>query len=283
VAAVVLMWNDEGRVRALLANLARLAPGPGRVIVVDNASRDGAAARLAADFPGCRVIALPRNAGFAGGVNRGLEEASRLGAAWMWLLNSDLELPENALSLLLEAASKDPACGMAGALLCHADGREQARGGGRVSLWTGMVRHATSRAPHCDYLSGACLLLRAEMLDRIGAFDEGYFFTFEDVELGYRAREAGWSLAVADRCRVTHQEAASLGAWSERRWFLLFQGLRRFLESRSPAPRLALGLRLLGHSAAMARHGRPDALRGAWRGGLGPFFRSSRESACRSS
>lgn len=269
VTAVVLCWNDEDRVRALLDALARQRPAAPSVVVVDNGSRGEAAARIADAYPAHRVVALPCNAGFATAVNRGIDEALRGQAEWVWLLNTDLELPPGALASLLAEASRDAACGMVGASLHHRDGRQQARGGGRVNLWTGMVRHATDGAPRCDYLSGACLLLRVAMLRQTGVFDERYFFSFEDVDLGYRARDAGWRMAVATDCRVLHDEATSLGAWSGQRWFHLFRGLRRLLASRSPAPRLALALRLVHHTATMAAHGRPAALRGAWRGALG--------------
>lgn len=264
VAAVVLCWNDEPRVHALLAALARQDPRPSRVVVVDNGSRGGAPHALAAEFPGCEVIALERNHGFAAAANRGMAAALDQGARWVWLLNSDLELPPHGLAQLKECAQRDPRCGLAGPLLGNIDGSVQARGGGSVDLRTGMVRHALRESDRVDYLSGACLLLRAAMLRETGLFDEGYFFSFEDVDLAWRAREAGWSLAVAADCRVVHQEAASLGRWSRQRWFHLFRGLDRLLRSRSPRPRTALALRLAQHSAAMVRHGRFDALRGAW-------------------
>lgn len=269
VTVVVLCWNDEERVRALLAQLERLEPRPGRVVVVDNGSAGGAAARLAADRPDATVVALPRNAGFAAGVNRGIAEAFAGDARWVWLLNSDLELPRDALGALLSTAAATGRCGMAAPVLRHREGRVQAFGGGSVDLRTGMVRHCVSAGERRDYLSGACLLLSAAMLRDVGLFDEGYFFSFEDIDLGLRARDAGWELAVAADCHVVHDEASSLGAWSERRWEHLFRGLRRLLEARSPAPRLALAIRLLGHSASMVRHRRPDALRGAWKGVTG--------------
>jgi GT2 family glycosyltransferase len=251
-------------VRALLDRLRSLEPGPDRVVVVDNGSRGDVAGRLAADYPEHLVLALSRNVGFAAGVNRGIAEAFAHDARWVWLLNSDLELPGDALALLLAAATAAGRCGMAAPVLRNADGSVQAFGGGSVDLATGMVRHARTADERRDYLSGACLLLRARMLHEVGRFDEDYFFSFEDVELGLRAREAGWRLAVASGCDVVHHEASSLGAWSEQRWRHLFLGLKRLLAARSPAPRLAMTIRLLHHTAAMTRHGRRDALRGAW-------------------
>jgi GT2 family glycosyltransferase len=107
------------------------------------------------------------------------------------------------------------------------------------------------------------------MLRETGAFDDGYFFYWEDVELGFRAREHGWALAVADGCRVVHDEGSTLGRWSAERWELLFRGMMRFLSARAPRPAAAMAVRLVVHTAVMLRHGRMPAIAGAWRA-LGP-------------
>ncbi len=266
VAAVLLCWNDVDRVLALVEGLQRQGLPPDRVIVVDNGSDRAPARVLAAAYPDCETITLAHNRGFAAAVILGIEHALAGGADWIWLLNTDIELPADALPALRAAAGADPRCGMTGAVLVEPDGSVQARGGGRVNLWTGMACHVVSAAERCDYMSAACLLLRAEMLREIGLFDEGYFFYWEDVDLGFRAREAGWTFAVAGDCLVVHREGSSLGRWSQARWYHLFRGMRRFLRSRAPLPRTATLVRLVQHSIAMAAHGRRDALRGAWRG-----------------
>ena len=265
VAAVVLSWNDADRVVALLGCLSTLDPPPELIVVIDNGSSDGSAVRITHAFPAHAMIAMPANLGFAAGVNRGIRWALEHDSTWVWLLNSDIDLPANALARLGAAARRDDRCGMAGALLVEADGSVQARGGGRINLWTGDSRHVRSGGERCDYLSGACLLLRSAMLRDIGLLDERYFFYWEDVDLAFRARDAGWSMAIADDCRVVHLEAQSLGPWSEQRWYHLFRGMRRFLRARAPLPRTAATIRLLCHSATMLRHGRLQALRGAWR------------------
>jgi GT2 family glycosyltransferase len=269
VAAVLLCWNDGATVRDLLLRLREIEPSPMLAIVVDNGSEDGAAASLSAAFPEHRVIPLGRNHGFAYAANRGIEAALAAGAEWIWLLNTDIELPADVLAKLLDAAMKQDACGFAAPVLVERDGSVQARGGGRVNLWTGIARHVQQESEGIGYVTGACLLLRATMLGAVGLFDERYFFYWEDVDLSLRARKAGWSFAVAHDCRVLHLDGGSLGRWSSHRWFLMFRGLRTFLAAHAPMPTLAIAIRLLHHSVAMARHGRYEAIRGAWRGALG--------------
>ncbi len=260
---MVLGFDDADRVLALLRDLAGLAPRPQHIVLVDNGSRDGTPGRVSAAFPEVQVQRLGRNAGFAAAVNVGIRRAMADGSTAVWLLNSDLRLPPDALGRLA-AALEDPRVGMAAPVLVGDDGAVQAWGGGRVDLGSGMVRHLDDAAGP-DYLSGACLLLKAAMLEQVGLLDERYFFYFEDIDLGLRARDAGWQLAVVPACRVVHQEAASLGAWSAERWRLLFAGLGLLLARYSPAPRFAYARRLARHTATMLGHGRWQAAAGAWR------------------
>jgi len=264
VVAIVLSWNDAERVLALLGQLAKLEPAPDHVVIIDNGSAATEVERIADAFPRHEIIRLATNCGFAAAVNRGIDCALVRGAAWVWLLNTDIVLPAAALASLRATGEADARCAMAGAVLVDADGRVQARGG-RVNLWTGDLRHVHLPGGHFDYLSAACLLVRSSMLREIGAFDEGYFFYWEDVELAFRARAAGWKLSVAEDCHVVHEEAASLGRWSAGRWYLLFRGMSRFLGAFAPFPRTASLVRLCVHTVTMLRHGRCAPVRGAWR------------------
>jgi GT2 family glycosyltransferase len=264
-AVVVLCWNDADRVLGLLGALAALEPAPGHVVVVDNGSGGGDAGRIEAAFPGHDVVRLPRNAGFATAANRGIERALARGVSLVWLLNTDVALPRDTLARLVRALAGAPRAGMAAPLLTTREDVVECYGGGRVSLRTGACRHALGPRDRLDYLAAACLLVRADMLRETGAFDEGYFFYWEDVELGFRAREHGWTLAVADECRVVHDEGSTLGRWSAERWELLFRGMIRFLSARAPRPAAATVVRLVAHTAVMLRHGRMPAIAGAWR------------------
>ncbi|HYC57865.1 MAG TPA: glycosyltransferase family 2 protein [Candidatus Binatia bacterium] len=266
--AIVLSWNDAELVRDCLSRLARSKPGPDHVVVVDNASETDVESFYRSALPGVEIIRSRRNVGFAAAVNMAILRAASLGARWVWLVNSDTEVEADTLACLLSAAGADHATGMVAPVLLDRHGQVQAWGGGSASLWTGISRHARSEADRVDYLSGACLLVSMPMLGEVGGLDERYFFYWEDVDLSFRARAAGWHLVVADGCRVVHYEATSLGPWSSARWFRLFEGLALFLRMRAPLPGLALAVRLLHHSAAMVRHRRWRALRGAWRGAI---------------
>lgn len=275
VAAVMLSWNDADRVIDFVGRLRALDPPPERIVVVDNASEGAGADRIEAALPGVELVRSDRNRGFAGGINLGIERALGPGIAWIWVLNTDLELPRDAGSRLLAALDRGERIGAAGPVLVEEDGSVQTWGGGRVDLRTGVSRHVLGPGEELDYLCGACLMLRRAALEDVGPLAERYFFYWEDTDFGFRLRERGWRLAVAEDCRVVHQEGSTLGRWSASRWEQLFCGLATFLAERSPRPRLALAYRLLHHCAAMAAHGRWQAALGAWRGALRGLRRRS--------
>lgn len=248
-----------------LGCLRSLAPqvgdlGGGRVVVVDNASGDGSETRLAdairregwSDW--ARLLPQARNGGFAFGNNAGIRAAlgGWEGADLVWLLNPDTVVRPGTLRQLLEAMAGHPEAGIVGS------GLENARGGRECSAHrfpsplgelegtarTGPVsrlleRHAVSFPPRdeahaCDWVSGASMLIRREVLEQVGPMDEGYFLYFEEVDYCCRAREAGWTVWYAPQARVLHLEGAATGiaAGSRRRAAYWYDSRRRFFTRR---------------------------------------------------
>jgi GT2 family glycosyltransferase len=210
VAVVVVNWNGLEDTQRCLDSLGRLDYPAIGVIVVDNGSTDGSAARLAA-IAGVELVRSDRNLGFAGGANLGIRRGLAAGAAYVWLLNNDTEVEPGTLSALVEEAEVDPRIGIVGGVL------PEAWGGGRINQWTGVVRPVTDPGERPDYIAGTCMLVRREVFERIGLFDEAFFFYYEDADLCRRARAAGWQLAVAPDARVEHEGGASVNRGAEGR------------------------------------------------------------------
>jgi GT2 family glycosyltransferase len=215
VHAVVLTWNAVDLAEQCIRSLDRLDEPHPRVIVVDNGSTDGTEERIRAAYPLVTVEQTGRNLGFAGGMNVGIRRALRDGARYVWLLNNDT-LPEpGALGALVAEAERHPSIGIAGSLLLESgpERRVQAWGGGSIGRWLGLTELWTT--PHGarppDYITGASMLLRRELLDDVGLLDEGFFVYFDDTDLSLRARRCGWRLAVAADSVVVHQGGATLG------------------------------------------------------------------------
>lgn len=244
VAVVVLNWNGWRDTLACIASLQKLSYSSFELIVVDNGSTDGSQSHIEAHVPDIRVLQTGVNLGFGGGCNAGIRQALEQGAEYVWLINSDATVDANALTELVRLADSLPLVGAVGSVLYEADKPEQVQvwGGGTVNLWGGLSRHQIAPA-HLDFVSGASLLLRREALLQAGLFDDQTFFMYwEDSDLGFRLRQAGWHLAVAEKSRVWHKLSASLGKGSQQLDVYFTRSGVRFLRRYSPVPSVSVGM-----------------------------------------
>jgi GT2 family glycosyltransferase len=225
VAVVIPSWNSLGLLPRCLGSLE----GQGvelELLVVDNGSSDGSLAYL--EREGVRHLALPRNVGFAAAVNLGVRETS---AASILVLNADTALEPDCVGSLLAALEADPSLGgvqprilqlegaaegplpdpararvySAGQALTR-DGRALEEGAGELQGPAHLRRHEIFG------VCGAACLLRRDLFDRLGGYDESYFAFYEDVDLNVRARIAGWRFEYVPEAVVWHVGNASWSA-----------------------------------------------------------------------
>ncbi len=232
-----------------------------RVVVADNASGDGSPERIRDAIEEHRwsswasLRALERNGGFAYGNNAVIAPALA-GAAdrlpdFVLLLNSDTYVRPGALSALLEFMDSHPDVGIAGSRVEEPDGTLQHSRYRFHSVWSefdnglrlGLVTrilHRRSIAPplvetahSTDWVVGACMIVRREVFEDIGLFDEGYFLYFEEADFCLAARRAGWSCWYVPASRVVHLVGRSTGFTStsgppQRRPRYWFESRRRY-------------------------------------------------------
>lgn len=242
VAVVVLNWNGWRDTLTCVASLQNLNYPNFDLILVDNGSTDGSKGHIEACFHGLKVIQTGSNLGFGGGCNAGIRQALEQGADYVWLINSDATVDVSAMTELVRVAEEQALVGAVGSVLYEADRPEQIQlwGGGKVHLWTGSSRHQKSSG-QLDFVSGASMLLRREALVQVGLFDDKTFFMYwEDSDLCFRLRQAGWQLAVAEKSRVWHKLSASLGKGSRQLDAYFTQSGVRFLRRYSPVPAVSI-------------------------------------------
>jgi len=216
ITAVIVTWNTRDDVLRLLDSLEAQRVRPAEVIVVDNGSTDNTLEAVRTAHASVRLEALGTNRGFAAGANAGIARAN---TPWIALLNSDLELaPEffEVCSHYLDEA--DAKLGMVQPLQVFADRRDRINSTG---IRIDRRGHADDRDFDCPMpprpdrdavfcASGAACLLRRCMLDVVrlpaGWFDPAHFMYVEDVDLGWRARLAGYDA-------VFLPEAVAWHAW----------------------------------------------------------------------
>jgi GT2 family glycosyltransferase len=219
ISVVFLNWN---RAEATLASLRR-ASGWRRaapvVWVVDNGSTDGAAERIAAEFPAVRLIASAANRGFGGGNNLALREISD---GHVLLLNNDAVIAEDDVLRLAAALDRHPEVAVVGPLFTREGRREEvvAAGGRDIARHVGThwgPRRLSAQQLAGDepvavaYVPGTAAMLRAGLLGEIGLLDEDYFFGGELADLCERARRRGYVSAVVPSARAWHDTHQASG------------------------------------------------------------------------
>jgi len=224
LSIIIVSYNGREHLRKCLQSLAAHGPSVGHeVIVVDNASQDGSAEMVTAEFPQARLLPLPKNVGFAAGANRGIGEAS--GEAIV-LLNPDSELKEDVFGPMLTYLRGHPDIGILAPKLRDEDGSLQLSCRrfptfsvalfNRYSLLTRLLpgnrfsaRYLLTDWDHSavaavDWVSGACLMARRSLFEEIGPLDEGYFMYIEDVDLCQRVHRAGYKVVYFPEAAITH-------------------------------------------------------------------------------
>jgi GT2 family glycosyltransferase len=220
VAAVLVNWNGAADTLATLASLDRAAGiDRARILVVDNGSTDGSAARLQRERPGLELIETGKNLGFAGGnlvgIRRALEDPA---VGYVLLINTDVEVDPGFLAPLVDAC-RDPRVGAAGPKIFYFDPRDRlwAAGGHLRIRETVTVEHGRgepdgprySRAADVSYLTTCCLLIPRDALLAVGPPDPLYFINVDDADWCRRAAAAGFRLRYVPESRLWHKVAAS--------------------------------------------------------------------------
>lgn len=218
-----------------------MEPRP-NILVVDNYSTDDSVAQILKYFPSTKILKASNNLGFGGGCNLGMNLAIANKADYIWLLNNDAIANETTLSELVSLAERKPQVGAVGSVVYEMNDPTliQVWGGGRVNLISGRA-HLIKTPGFVDFLSGASLLIRCSTIKEIGGFDDKKFFMYwEDADLSFRMRNAGWMLDVAENSKVWHKLSASLGKGNPRIDQMFICSAIRFFRAYAPLPKLAI-------------------------------------------
>ena len=215
-AVVIVNYNSAAYLDGCLTALRKLENRPDEIIVVDNASSDDSLADLAV-WPQVVIEASTRNLGFAGGANRGI---SRSDAPLVVVLNPDVELDPSYGAALLKVFADNPTLGAAGAKLRYPDSDLLQHAGGDIDAFHLGASHRGYREQDrgqwdtpsdVNYVTGAALALRRQAFDKVGGFDERFWPAyFEDVDLCWRLRDAGWQVRYQPELTGVHVESVTL-------------------------------------------------------------------------
>lgn len=240
LSVVILSWNVRDLLRQCLESVlssqpsaasqagpaTHLAPLTTEIIVVDNASTDGSVDMVRAEFPGVHVIVNAVNRGYTGGNNDGIAAAA---GRYILILNPDTRVLGDALQAMVAYADAHPEVGALGPQLLNPDGSTQSSRRRFPTLVTalfestwlqslaprGVLSHyyvldrADDAVQEVDWLTGACLLVRRQVIQQVGGLDEGFFMYSEELDWCRRIRQDGWKIVYLPSARIVHYVAKS--------------------------------------------------------------------------
>ncbi|MDF1513653.1 MAG: glycosyltransferase family 2 protein [Anaerolineae bacterium] len=216
VSVIIPNWNGAHHLEECLASLLAQSHPHVEIIVVDNASTDGSL-ELLAQYPQVAALPLPRNLGFTGACNAGLHAAS---GAIQVLLNNDTAAHPRWLEAIVAAFDQYPEAGIVASKMLLYDRRDTFHTAGDYVTLDGLAHNRgvwqqdTGQYDHSAYVFSACggsSAYRRSMLDEVGVLDDDFFFSFEDVDLAWRAGLMGWRCLYVPGAVVYHKLKASGG------------------------------------------------------------------------
>jgi GT2 family glycosyltransferase len=215
IVTVVLTYNNYDDTRECLQSIAGLSYASNEVLVVDNGSRDDSIDKLEREFPTVAFLHNGENLGYAGGNNKGIEYALARNADAVWLLNNDTTVDPEALTQLVKAASSLEDAGILGSMIYLYDSPQVIHfAGGKLDKRRAAGRHIGGDKVsdyyfdtplETDFITGASLLAKREMIEAVGMLDEAYFLYKEDLDWALRAREAGWHSYIVPGSMIRHK------------------------------------------------------------------------------
>lgn len=297
VSIIIVSYNTrELTLECLRSVYAQTRETPFELLVVDNASTDGSAAAIAAEFPQARLWPLDQNLGFAAANNFAARNAS---GEWLLLLNPDTVVLDRAIDRLVASAQSatrsHPRAGIFGGRTLFADGSLNPTScWARPTLWstfciavglTSLFRRSSLFNPEAmpawprdsvrevDIVTGCFFLLRRSLWDRLGGFDPAFFMYGEEADLCLRARREGVTGLICPAATIVHHGGASEPVRADKLVRLFRAKAQLFRRHWSPAIagvlvallRLWAGSRALAFAAASLFRHRYEAARSTWR------------------
>jgi GT2 family glycosyltransferase len=254
LSIVIICWNDKDLIDDCLRSIVDTVHETAyEVIVSDNGSTDGSVEMINDAYPQVRVIENGANLGFARANNVGIREAR---GRYVLILNPDTIIAEGAIDRWISWADGHSEAGAFGCRVLNPDGSYQEPARPFPTIWRSWVSvfrlgwlgrysplfssnryvdWAGTTEREIDWQYGCCVLFRADVLAAVGGFDEQFFYHFEEVDLCYRVREAGYTVRYLPDAVITHLGGQSVGRAPTRFYLEQWRNRYRYFYKRGGA------------------------------------------------
>jgi GT2 family glycosyltransferase len=251
VCVIVVSFNTKELTKKALNALFASSKLPEEVVVVDNDSRDGSVEMVKSEFPEVKIIQNNQNLGFAKANNMAIRQTKQ---PYVWLLNSDTETGSSSLEQLYKFMESHSDVGAVGPQLVYPTGDLQSVGGYFPSFLNVLgyllpfgyflpkkmkmrsrrlavyPQDLAGQGLELDYVTGAAAFLRRSALEKVGLLAEDYFMYFEETDLCWRLKKAGWKLFAIPTEPVMHIYGGSFKTKRDpKRLRIFLQSLRTFV------------------------------------------------------
>jgi len=225
-AILILNYNNYQATADCIASIKKSdLPPRSTIYVIDNSDNPIGQQLLKKKYPQIKLIKNKHNLGFSKGNNVGIKLAIKNGATHLLIINPDVSIPKTFFKPLTNKLNKDTKIALiAPGHLEH----DQITVGGSLNRATGMATHQTIRRnknksalTFHDYVSFACVLLKAEVIKKTGLLNDQYFMYFEDVEYCLKLKDRGYSIACDHSVLISHQTSSSFSSSLDKLKFLV--------------------------------------------------------------
>lgn len=196
IAVIILHYGLLATTKNCLHDLSKKI-GDKRVIIINNTNDD--ISGLSKYIKATKIINNSQNLGFAKGVNQGIKEAIKDSSiTHFFLMNNDLNISTGSFNQLALTFNKFRSAGIVSPVLHHAGGYDW---GGKYNKWTGMVKHKNwenkpKTVQTVGHVAGAAMLISADVITKVGMFDERFFLYYEDLDFCLRTSGAGYTIHI---------------------------------------------------------------------------------------
>jgi len=219
VSIIIPNYNGKKFITPCLSSLNRQSFKDFEVILVDNGSSDGSVDFVKDNFPTVKIVRNHRNLGYAGGWNSGIEISI---GKYLVSLNNDIELDTDWLQELVKSVEKNPSVGICTSKVLRYDDREIIDSCGvSLDVYGGTWLIGECEKDYGQYdgkepkevfsAYGASILVRRQVVDRIGAFDDDFFAYYEETDLCWRARLHGYKVLYVPTSKAYHMGGMTAG------------------------------------------------------------------------
>ena len=205
VSVIIINWNGREFIERCLNSIiaSDMDKSGYEVIVADNASGDNSASLVRERFPGVRLLEFKENNGFCKGNNLAASSAK---GKYLFFLNNDTRIEPWTIRKMLEEIEGDSRIGICGCKMVNYNGTVVFHAGIGMDFLGYPVR---KRRPF--YVEGSAMMIRKNLFDNLGGFDEDYFMFHEDIDLAWRVQISGYSIGVSEDAVVYHYLGANAG------------------------------------------------------------------------